>query len=99
MKTARAAGSSPSGGEAEPAWWFTGTPSSAQAAQIGSYADEYSSGRPDPGRAGQQQTAAEAGVHRPADLLDRFVDVVQEDLEDARAPPGAAAQKSASQRL
>jgi hypothetical protein len=40
MKTARAAGSSPRGGEAEPAWWFTGTPSSAQTAQIGSYVDD-----------------------------------------------------------
>ena len=49
MKTARAAGSSPSGGEAEPPWWLTGTSSSAQTAQIGSYVCEYSSGTGEPG--------------------------------------------------
>ena len=85
MKTARAAGSSPSGGEAEPAWWFTGTSSSAQTAQIGSYADEYSSGRPEPGGVpGSRRPPVSPASAGPPDLLDRLVDVVEEDLEDAR---------------
>lgn len=100
MKTARAAGSSPRGGEAEPPWWLTGTPRSAQAAQIGSYAVEYSSGRPEPGGV----PGSSRPPVRPASA-DRWISSTARPTSFRRIwktparRPGAAAQKSASQRL
>ena len=100
MKTARAAGSSPSGGDAEPPWWLTGTPSSAQTAQRGSYVSEYSSGSPEPGGVPGSRippvrpAARDLRISRTASStsLSRIC------ATPARRP-GAAAQKSASQRL
>lgn len=100
MNTARAAGSSPSGGEAEPPWWLTGTSSSAQTAQIGSYVCEYSSGIPLPGGApGRRMPPV-----RPASLVRRISRTASSTslrricATPARRP-GASAQNSASQRL
>lgn len=100
MYTARAAGSSPRGGDAEPAWWLTGTPSSAQTAQIGSYVDEYSSGSPEPGGV----PGSSNPPRRPASTAHRISwtaswTSLRRIWKTPARRPGAAAQKSASQRL